>query len=82
MTKRKTLTPRPAPEPLKLPPTKEELRVKAVGMVLSHEVVTGHMSPTLAKWLLQRMDEAYHMLLSAAYPEPKPANDNGDTHSG
>lgn len=66
--------PRPAPPSLTIPPelpAKEQLRVKAVGMVLTHEVNTGHMSPQLAKFLLSQMDQAYNLLLSAAYPEQK-----------
>lgn len=49
-------------------PTLVDLSKRAVGIVLTAEVNSGHMNPTLAKNLLAAMDRVYTSLVEAAFP--------------
>jgi hypothetical protein len=75
-----TKKPAPLPEPeAPKPPTLVDLSKRAVGIVLTSEVNSGHMSPTLAKNLLAAMDQVYNVLVANAY-EPVVPNPNLEEH--
>jgi hypothetical protein len=65
-----TKKPAPLPEPeAPKPPTLVDLSKRAVGIVLTSEVNSGHMSPVLAKNLLAAMDRVYTTLVEQAFPK-------------